>query len=48
MEDNTDADYAHAKKVCKDFEIKILGDYHDLYVLLDEAFENFGEMCFEI
>ena len=24
MEDNTDADYAHAKKVCKDFEIKIL------------------------
>ena len=29
MEDNTDADYAHAKKVCKDFEIKILGDYHD-------------------
>ena len=48
MEDNTDADYAHAKKVCKDFEIKILGDYHDLYVLLDETFENFGEMCFEI
>ena len=22
MEDNTDADYAHAKRVCKDFEIK--------------------------
>ena len=22
MEDNTDADYAHAKRVCKDFETK--------------------------
>ena len=25
MEYITDADYAHAKRVCKDFEIKILG-----------------------
>ena len=25
MEDITDADYAHAKKVCKDFDIKNLG-----------------------
>ena len=32
MEDITDADYAHAKRVCKDFEIKNLGKYHDLYV----------------
>ena len=32
MEDITDADYAHAKRVCKDFEIKNLGEYHDLYV----------------
>ena len=32
MEDITDADYAHAKNVCKDFEIKHLGEYHDLYV----------------
>ena len=30
MEDNTDADYIHAKRVCKDFEIKNLGEYHDL------------------
>ena len=30
MEDNTDADYVHAKRVCKDFEIKILVGYHDL------------------
>ena len=32
MEDITDADYVHAKRVCKDFEIKNLGEYHDLHV----------------
>ena len=32
MEDVTDADYAHTKRVRKDFEIKNLGEYHDLYV----------------
>ena len=26
MEDVTDADYTHAKRVCKDFEIKNLGN----------------------
>ena len=31
MEDITDADYMHAKRVCKDFEIKNLGEYHKLY-----------------
>ena len=31
MEDITDADYAHAKRVCKDFAIKNLGEYYDLY-----------------
>ena len=31
MEDITDADYAHAKRVCKSFEIKNLEDYYDLY-----------------
>ena len=46
MEDITDADYAQAKRVCKDFEIKNLGEYHDLYVqsntlLLADVFENF-------
>ena len=35
MEDITDAGYAHAKRVCKDFEIKNLGEYHDLYVQSD-------------
>ena len=32
MEDITDENYAYAKRVCKDFEIKNLGEYHDLYV----------------
>ena len=35
MEDITDADYVHAKRVCKDFEITNLGEYHDLYVQSD-------------
>ena len=29
MEDITDADYAHSKRVCKGFKIKNLGEYHD-------------------
>ena len=49
MENITDADYTHAKRVCKDFEIKHLGEYHDLYVqsdtfLLLDVFENFRNM----
>ena len=53
MNDITDADYVNAKKVCKDFEIKNLVEYHDLYVqsltlLLADAFNNFQNMCLEI
>ena len=53
MEDITDADYTHAKRACKDFKIKNLGEYHDLYVqrdtvLLVDVFENFRNMCIEI
>ena len=29
MEDITNADYVHAKRVCKDFELKNLGEHHD-------------------
>ena len=52
MED-TDADYAQAKRFCKNFEIKNLGEYHDLYVqsdtlLLADLCENFGNICLEI
>ena len=32
MKDITDADYMDVKRVCKDFEIKNLGEYHDLHV----------------
>ena len=53
ISDITDADYAHAKRVCKDFEIKNLGEYHDLYVqgkklLLADVFENLRNMCLKI
>ena len=46
MEDITDADYVHTKKICRYFEIKNLGECHDLYVqvgtlLLANIFENF-------
>ena len=30
MEDITDADYTQAKIVCKDFQMKIPGEYQDL------------------
>ena len=41
------------KRVCKDFEIKNLGGYHDLYVqsdtlLLADVFENFSNICIKI
>ena len=32
MKNITDADCVHTKTVCKDFEIKNLGEYHDLHV----------------
>ena len=52
-EDITDEDYAHYKKVLKEFKIKDRGEYHDLYVqsdtlLLADVFENFRDKCIEI
>ena len=32
MEDIPDADYMDAKRACKAFQIKDLGQYHDLYM----------------
>ena len=32
MKEIIDADYMHGKRVCKDFEIKNLGEYHYLYL----------------
>ena len=49
MEDISDTDCAHAKRICNDFKIKSLGEYHYLYVqcdtlLLADIFENFQNM----
>ena len=35
MEDITGMHYPHTKRVCKDFEIKNLGEYQDFYVQSD-------------
>ena len=43
-ENITDKDYARANIVWKHFNIKNLGEYHDLYLMTDN-FENFGDMC---
>ena len=53
LENITDKDYEHVKKVWEAFEIKNLGEYHDLYVqcdtlLLADVFENFRDKCIEI
>ena len=47
MEVITDTDYEHTKRVCKDFEIKNVGEHYDFYVesstlLLADVFENFA------
>ena len=49
----TDEDYIHEKKVCKDFKIISLGEYHDWNIqgdtlLLADVFENLRNMCFEL
>ena len=53
MEDITYADYGHSKRVCKDLEMKNLGEYHDLYIqsdtlLLADVCKKFRNMCLEI
>ena len=45
----TDSDYNDTKRIYKDFEIKYLGEYHDLYLrsdtlLFSDVFENFRKM----
>ena len=52
MEDVTDLDYMYAKRVCKDFEIKKLGEYLNLFLkndtyLLPDVFKNFRKICFK-
>ena len=33
MEDITDADYMYTKRICQDFEIKNIGEYHTICIL---------------
>ena len=53
IEDITDFDYRHAKKVFKNFSNKNVVGYHDLYaqndtLLLADIFENFRNKCIEM
>ena len=53
MEDITDVDYRHAKRVFKILSNKNLGDYHNLYVpgdtlLLADVFQNLRNMCVKV
>ena len=53
MEDITDVDHRHAKRVFKSLNNKNLDDYHDLYVqsetlLLADVFENFRNMYIKV
>ena len=53
LENISDEDYTHAQKTWDIFEIKNLGEYHDLYVqsdslLFSDIFENFRNICLNI
>ena len=53
LEDISNTDYVHAQKVWEAFEIKNLGEYHNLYTQTDtllpaDVFENFRNKCIEI
>ena len=48
----TDEQYDHAQNVWKTFNLKTMGDYHDLYLksdilLLADVFENFRKTCLQ-
>ena len=53
MENIDDIDYRHGNNVFKRFKLKILGEYHDMYVqsdtlLLADIFENFRNTCLKV
>ena len=48
----SDEDYSHAERVWKEFGLRSLGEYHDLYlktdvILLSNVFEKFRDVCLE-
>ena len=48
----SDQDYKHARIVCREFSLKDLGEYHDLYlktdvILLANIFEAFRKVCLD-
>ena len=52
MSNVSDDDYEHVQRVWKEFRIRNLGEYHDLYlrtdvILLAKVFEAFGDTCLE-
>ena len=53
MEEISGIDYRYAEKDFNKFDIKNVGEYHDLYVqsdtlLLADVFENFKNMCIKV
>ena len=52
MSDISKYDYEHAQKVWKEFKLRNLGEYHDLYLktdvlLLSNVFETFRNDCLD-
>ena len=48
----SEKDYQHACKVWNEFDLKNIGDYHDLYletdvILLANVFESFRKVCLD-